>query len=323
MGRLIKNKHGFEMSFALMFSIIVGAVILFLAIYATSGFIKTSKYGQTTEAASSISALIDALETGGASSKGIKIDFKQESRTYYNCFSPNAVDVFGKQTIAFSQESGFGQKWAPPGGETTIRNKFIFADSIVQGEEFYLFSKPFNLGFKVGDITVISAKDYCFVAPPNDIEVEIDKFEFNNINITNRLTDCQEDSESVCFNSPGSNCKVNVFSEDGFETGYVEKLSVRMYYTGSLIYGAIFSNPAIYECNVLRLGAKASELAEVYNDKIEIVNIKNCNSVIGPYLNIISATGASISSSQGMTGIYEIAQQMEDQEQRAVCKIYS
>ena len=78
--KLLKDKKAIEMSFAWIFAIIVGAVILFLAIYAASRFIDVAKYGSYTEAAKSITILLDPLETGVASSTGTTIGFNRETR---------------------------------------------------------------------------------------------------------------------------------------------------------------------------------------------------------------------------------------------------
>ena len=64
------SKKAFEMSFAWMFSIIVGAIILFLAIYMTMKFIAPQRNISQSELAKSFGALLDPLETG----KGISVD---------------------------------------------------------------------------------------------------------------------------------------------------------------------------------------------------------------------------------------------------------
>ena len=59
----MKNKKALEMSFAWIFAIIAGIVILFLAIYATSQFIKTRRYEIDIQTAAKLAILLDPLET--------------------------------------------------------------------------------------------------------------------------------------------------------------------------------------------------------------------------------------------------------------------
>jgi hypothetical protein len=318
----MQGKRGFEMSFAWIFAIIVGAVILFLAIYAATQFIDVAKHRQYTEAAASISILLDPLETGIASATGSIIRFDKETQTHYNCYAPTLMDVFGKQTISFSEKSGFGQEWREPGGEITIRNKFIFANAVEQGENLYLFSKPFYTGFKVNDLIFASASEYCFIATPNIILEEIEQISLKNINLTNSIDECSEDSKKICFASGSSGCDVQVYSVDGYETGVVSKDGVEVTYVGALIYGAIFSNPVMYECNIQRLGAKINELGRVYSGKIEIVKLKDCGTAIAPELNSIISASSSIESSVDLLGIYTLAKLMDEKEDEALCKIY-
>lgn len=326
-GLLLKSRRAFDMPFSWIFAIIAGGVILFLAIYAAVNFIGVAKYRQYTEAAKSITIMVDPLETGIASAVGDVVGFRQETRTYYNCYAPTSAEPFGKQTIAFSEESGLGEKWAEQGGEISIRNKFIFAGKMEQGKNLYLFSKPFYMGFKVNDLIFATAKDYCFVAPPDLISDEIEQMSvLKNIKINNSIEECAEQSVVVCFgDTSDSRCDiaVNGGNDESFSVGYVLKNGEQIVYVGPLLYGAIFAEPEIYECNIKRLGAKISELAMVYKDKIELVKVKGCDSVIAPYLDSIALASSAIDASSKLGEIYQFAQQMDDENEVAECKIYS
>lgn len=322
--KLLKCKKGFDMPFSWIFAIIVGAVILFLAIYTTTKFIDVAKYEQYTEAAKSITILLDPLETGIASAVGDMIGFRKETRIHYNCYTPTIDNTFGKQTIAFSEKSGIGKEWAEAGGEISVRNKFIFSDKVEQGEELYLFSKPFYAGYKVSDIIMISTEDYCFVSAPNAILEELEQLNLKNINMSDSVSDCSQQSEKVCFNFANTGCDSVVYSSDAeFDIGYVEKQGQRVEYFDSLLYAAVFSAPEIYECNIQRIAAKSAELAEVYNTKIDIVTIKDCNSNLGPYLNVISTAAKAANSSLEFAALYDIIQEMDDLNKDAVCPLYA
>jgi hypothetical protein len=321
----INGKKALEMSFAWMFAIIAGAVILFIAIYASVQFIDVAKEAQYAKQAFGIDLLTDPLQSGIADATGGVISFDRETRVFWNCYLPTTVDAFGRNSVSFSEESGFGEKWKEPSVEIFIRNKFIFADAIEQGQEMYVFSKPFNLGFRVADLTFASSgsEEYCFVNPPSFVEDDILSLGvLKNLNVSDSLNSCGEEKISVCFGTLG--CDISVIGEDGgFDKGYVEKDGSKMYYSGNLVYGAIFGKPEIYECNVVRLGTKAAELADVYYDKIGLVSIKGCSSRLEPYLNVLSAAGREIKSSQDILIIHDIANEMHESEKEALCKIYS
>ena len=105
-----KSKKGFEMSFSMIFSLLAGGAILFLAIYAT---VKLVNQGQETtyiEAAKSIDNYLGDLVTGIADGASTKISFRKETRIMFDCDYPDVNSPFGKQSIRFSEESGIGEK---------------------------------------------------------------------------------------------------------------------------------------------------------------------------------------------------------------------
>jgi len=61
---MIKNKRAFEFSFSWLFAIIMGAVIIFLAIYAANKFIGTERAKQDTELGKELGIILLPIETG-------------------------------------------------------------------------------------------------------------------------------------------------------------------------------------------------------------------------------------------------------------------
>ncbi len=326
---LFKSKRAFEMSFNWIFALIAGAAILFIAIYGVTQFIGTAQHASYTEAATAVSMLFDPLETESASLISQVITFRKETRTLYQCFKPDELNPFGRQTIAFSEESGFGRKWADFGGEKTIKNKFLFSNTTEQGIKLYAFTKPFYTGFKVADLTIVSSQTYCFANPPEKI---LDSsVNLKNVNISDSVINCPEKSVKVCFNTAGGTmfseqtCDVRVYDDfDGsFDRGYVFKGTDRVYFIGNLVFAAIFSSPDKYECNIKRLGIKMSELAKVYKAKADYVSTKSCNSLIKPQLEELETVGKTIRTSNEMLGVYDIAKQMDELNEDTTCEIYS
>ena len=199
---MIKQKRGIALPFNWMFAIIAGIVILFLAIYGTAKFIETSEHQVYTETAAKLESLLDPMGTGLASGKATQVNFKKETRTYYEC---SDLGVFGKNTIAFSEKT-FGNKFGEKGGEINTK-KYVFANDVIEGKELNLFSKPFFMPFKIDDIIVISGEDYCFYQAPNEIQDEILGLNLKNINLVDDLESCT--GIKVCFGS-NAGCDITV-----------------------------------------------------------------------------------------------------------------
>ena len=324
---IIKNKGGFEMSFSMIFSIIAGGIILFLAIYATTKFITQGKETTYTESAKSIDNYLGDLVTGIAEGMSTKISFTKETRIFFDC-SNSSVDVnspFGKQTIGFSEESGIGQKWYNSTTKITRKNKYVFADNMEQGKKMFIFIKPFYMGFKVDDLIIMSSDNYCFVdngGIPIQIKEDLENLQMENVHFANM---CGNGNITVCFGG-GVDCNITVYPDTNgagyyeYETGRVQKNGeLPLNYVGNLLYGAIFSSKDIYDCNLERLGKKTAALAELYSGKISQVESKGCGSAIETELQILSSGfGETTIISQ-----YQTAKDMDDKNAGADCKIYS
>ena len=292
------------MSFNWIFAIIAGSVILFLAIFSAGKFIRTSEQTVFTETAASLISLFDPLETGLASGKAHEIGFKKKSRIFFDC-NENTNFPFGKQTIAFSEQT-FGDKFGEKGGRVNIDNKYIFAEEVVEGDKVYVFSKPFFMPFKITDIIVVTSADdnYCFYDSPEYIQESLEGLNLKNIHFPNQTSKCE--GIDVCFELNRIGCEIKVFEDEGYVLN--KKYGQRAYYVGNLVYGAIFSSPDIYECNVKRIKSKFDELAKLYLNKIDIIERKECDSNIGLKLNSVLG---SIENSRDLIGLYKEVEEID------------
>lgn len=263
---VIKNKKAIAMSFNWIFAIIAGGFILFIAIYGAGKFIKTSEQATYTETAASLSSLFDPLETGLASGKAHLINFKKDSKIFFDC-NEKLNPPFGKEYISFSEKT-LGDEYGESGGKVSIVNKYLFADNVVDGKSVYVFSKPFFMPFKVADITMIisGSEEYCFHDAPEKVREDLENLNLNSIIFVNSTSKCE--GVDVCFK--GGNCDIVV------EENHVKKRRDRLYYTEDMIYAAIFSSPSIYECNFKRLKNKFNEVAKIYIQKVNIMERQGC-----------------------------------------------
>ena len=267
-----------QFNFVWLFAIVAGGAILFLAIYGALQAGDTLRYGADTEAAKSIAILTDPLQAGFAEGSFGKIVFRQESRVNNICFDGE----FGKNDISVATRSDIGEEWSLPGGATSIHNKYIFSSGKSSGLDYYVFSKAFKFPYKVSDLIFLSPENYCFVNAPNGVP---------GLNVPNiEVGDCVvADAVRVCFGF-GDDCDVMVYGscnsgcDSVYDEGIVAKDGVDMKYVGSLMYGAIFSDKGVYDCNVRRLLYRAGKIAEEFVEKADLMDARNCNTNLKPDL---------------------------------------
>ncbi len=274
---LRKLKKKAEFDFVWLFAILAGAAILVLAIYGATKGASTLKYQQETQLAKSLAVVLGPLQAGFADSKTNMISFKQDTRITNSC-----SDIeFGTNMISTATKSGIGEPWSQQGGEIIIKNQYIFS-STQEGKKFDVFSKPFNYPFKVGDLLFISSDKYCIEKVPKELESEI-----KSIGLSNWYTEnCTEDMKTICFGS--LTCDINVVGtcsagcDTKYDEGYVQKDNERLYYVGSLMYGAIFADKELYDCNVNRLIYRATQISEILAEDAKIMDSRGCPTNMQP-----------------------------------------
>lgn len=321
----MRGKKGFEFSFAVIFALIVGAAILFLAIYAAVKLVESSTFSEQTAAAKELSVIFNPLETGLASGKSTLVNLNANTRIYNFCSESGS---FGNEKFSISQMSGFAKKWPLPGAGITVYNKYIFSDNVTEGKTVYFFSKPFQSPFKVSEIIFMTTKKYCFVDAPEFVKDEVSQLGLPNVKIEN----CSSSETKICFNSAG--CDIVVYpgcsgicdSDLGeYEFGEVRKNGVTLYYTDSLIYGAIFSSPEVYDCNFKRLMLRIEQISALYKDEAEFISGRGCGNNLGTNLQQLSeaAKSADSRSSSSILNLRESANAVDMQNSATEgCNIY-
>ena len=90
--------------------------------------------------------------------------------------------------------------------------------------------------------------------------------------------------ERICFGGGGSDCDVLVIGscvgecDSIFDVGVVSKTSGDFPYVGNLMYAAIFSNKAVYDCNVERLLFRTGTIADIFAEKTDLMDARDCGS---------------------------------------------
>jgi len=272
----MKNKKGFEFSFGWLFAIVVGAVIIFLAIYASTSLIRQNRNIQDTFAGKELGVILSPVETSLESGKTTIISFPVETRVFNEC---RTNGNFGSQGISVASKSGIGKEWQVPGEISRFYNKYIFSSSTIEGKGATVLVKPLIFPFEVADLIFMwsNTDEFCFVDAPGEIEDELTGLNIKNINFTTNLGDCKKLSKKVCF-STKSGCEVQV----DLISQSVKKNKQTLYFANdkenAFLYGAIFADNGIYECQVKRLMKRTAELALLYRAKSESLSSNGCSS---------------------------------------------
>ena len=320
---MTKNKKGLEMSFGWIFAVIVGAAIIFLAIYAAVKFVGVGRETVNTESAKQLEVLLTPIETGIEEGKVVPpISFPTESRIYNNC---TLRGNFGEQRIAVATSSSIGGKWTEPGLPVVMYDKYIFSERVIQGKEVNVFQKSFFMPFKIASLVFLWTDKYCFISAPNEIKEEVKTLGLRNIDVNESimsLTDCKKGSKTVCFYSELSGCDIIVYPD---QKSVAKKGKTPVYYEGSLLYGAIFSEPEIYNCEVGRLMKRASALSAVYLAKSMRISAESggCSSNLQGVLISYANAALQANSSLDLGRISFVSEGLESKnKQMTNCKLW-
>lgn len=309
-------KRGLEVSFAWIFAIIVGAFILFIAVYGAFNFISQGEVQTNTEISAQLVALLSPVETRIESGKYSKIDFNNEIRVTNKCSS---LGTFGDQTISTQGRSGFSGGWTESGVPIRMINKYFFSDSIEEGKRLHIFTKPFYAPYKIGDLIIASADNYCFVSAPEDIVDDLKTIGLPHISFTDRISKCVQNERIVCFSG---SCEIKVdlarraVIKDGKIAYYVEDEN------NAIFYAAIFSDLEIYECQIKRLMKRNAELAELYARKAEFLHGSGCSSNLAQELRSYSNFVGSITGSGALGSVMQEAERLGDENEVLSCRLF-
>lgn len=279
---LSNSKRGYEFSFAWIFTIFIGAAVIFFAIYLATQIVGTKQVERDSAEGKSIGILLTPIETQTEQSKFSKILLTDETTLYTNCEAPTSDDPFGSQLLSTSVKSPLGNPEIS-GIEITFHNKYLFpSSSTTTGkDEIYVLSKPLFLPFKVADLLIVwsDQEKFCFYDAPTDLKKELSDLKLANVFIQSTSTPCDNTNQQVvCFNiADSSRCDIIVdqnqhkVSKSGGNSYYIDPVSDDKF---SMMLAAIFSSPENYNCQIRRLMAHTSNLVNIYYEKSQRIQSK-------------------------------------------------
>lgn len=318
------KKRGFlQISFAWLFGIIAGAIILALAIFMVSKITHTGQYQTSAEVQKQISVLLNPLESGVQSGQVTTLDIASPTRIYNVC--NNQSGIFGEQSLSVSQQS-FG-KWSTQSQGISVPDRYIFSDNVTEGKEFLLFSKPFDFPFKVADLIYLTSASvkYCFTNTPAAIDTELSNLKQSNIVLENDPSLCPAGTVEVCFtNANGGGCsneKVNVTVS--YQSNTVTKDGNTVVFSGdALMYAAIFSDKQIYDCQLQRLMGRENELAKIYQGKVSLIQSAGCNIGFSSDLSALEKSSGGYRSESDLASIIQTVSKLQQDNEFSSCQLW-
>lgn len=327
------NKRGYEFSFSWIFAIIIGAVVIFIAIYITTQVIDTQRSGQQAVRGKELGTILIPLETNLEQAKSATISVPNPTKILNDCSTDT---TFGTQKIGTYIKSNIGGEWRKTNDtvKSEFHNKYLFSSAEVYGEKnFYVLSKPFKFPYKISDLMIVwpDTQKYCFVNAWDDVKHELkDDLKLQNIEFQNDKGSCsQESTITVCFTSDPS-CDIRVIIAGsgkqvihGSETLiYEDSFDDNDKY--ALLYAAIFSDPQIYRCQVTRIMQRASQLATLYSKKSDFITQKGCRSspLLPAALNAYKTKISSSINNFNLKSIAEEAKSLEEKNAALNCRLF-
>jgi hypothetical protein len=314
MKKIFLKKGALEISFGWLFAIIIGGVVIFSAIFLSSKITDSSDEIVSAEIGKEINILLNPLETSFETAQTTSIVLTTETRINNLCSDGTP---FGKQSLRIDQKRL--NEWTNTDIKTNSYSKYIFSKDQIEGKKFYIFSKPFNFPFKVADLIYLTSAEefYCFKNAPDSVKKEISELDQENLILEN----CTDEHIKICFS--GNNCDVNV----KYREGYLEKDNEKIYFenvgeSDALMYGAIFADKDIYECQVKRLMMRLEELCYIYYNK-EIANNKvGCEGSVSTELIQLKVLAGNFENSSGIKSIGLVAEDVEKKNRIGRCSLW-
>lgn len=334
------NKRGYEFSFVWIFAVIVGAFVIFLAVFTVYRIIDQERTRIDTVRGKEIGTLLTPAETNLEDSRLVSliVPRAQPTRLFNDCVPPDssAGNPFGTQKISALVKSSIGGDWQQfPGVQSSFHNKYLFAKNDSEAEEeFFVLSKPFIFPFKVADVIVLwsDTQKYCFIDTNAELKDELARLRVQekNVALEDSIDNCVFDSIKVCFDFDASECGVvvrvgqnEVNHKNLGSVFFPESTDVNNKY--ALLLAAIFSDPDKYECQMMRIGARATSLAETYIAKSNyLTSTSNCNSapLLPASLNNYITTAENIGSSVDLVQLKDEAEELKARNAPLNCRLF-
>jgi hypothetical protein len=309
-------RQGVAVSFSWLFSLIVGAVIIFLAVYASRSLVQTERQAQESGASVAFTNLFTPLRTGGSESFIPRaITFPQPALITLRC-TPTGMGVRVRFQDSLAGESDAYQ--------SVVRDSFISGNTTIQGKRVFSLVLPLRMPYLIGDVILLWSEPQCFVDAPEDMRSLFEMATNETITFANTLASCPRGSRKLCFAGASSPQRCDVRVDRIGQTITYENGTPKNYYD-SLLAPALFSTPALYECMLEQMGKETARLAEQYRAKSVLIQsgtLQGCAGGMDTLLGSFVSRARAFNNSQGLPRFMEEVATLRSAHDTLLCPLW-
>ena len=313
------DKRG-VIEFSWIFSVIVGAIILFLAFYFVGTNLLSQRYQQSTIAAQSLDIILNPFAQFGEVKEMSQAPLALEQLSTINISCDYKAQGMGYNDITIATK---GEQGIP----RIVYDKYIYAEQSLETKKFQALSMPFEIPWRVADIMILWPYDkkYCFMNAPAFIEDALGNSTSTGLNISSiHFSSCPAGSIKVCFGS-GSGCDIKVEGAANHQ-GKTTKAGKSVFFAGdALMYASIFSEREIYNCNLRRLSSRITGQAQIYEEKARALSGKGCSTAfnLAPLKTAADTVSGSTPPTDGqLNTLWQTSQNIKSQNNVADCNLF-
>jgi len=275
--------------FAWIFSVIVGALILFFTFFFLSQYAKqVEKPSRQITIASGINILVEPFSAISNLAE-IRAEILELPKNY-------VVEIGCEKNYNTIKAKNIKEKYFEISEK--VYDKYIFSKTIntSKNNKFLVYSMPIEIPFHVGNAIVIVTEDACLKDLPykkNELKEVIEELEIEKIPKIN-FTGCDDKN------------KYNKGEGDYGNLG--GKIWIR-----NLVSAAVFSDKELYNCNLDRILDRAIKIADILKGKAEIASVYGCDygNIVG-ILEEYKNKAEKLKGNQDLAEFYNIIKQLED-----------
>ena len=275
----MKTNKAQGMQFAWIFALIIGAAILFLAVFFSGKLLQTGTYQTEAELAKSLDVLLNPFASVSQAEVSLSKPVSLPEKTQVNFSCSLSQDSETMSVLLKKGETPF---------QYAIKNKYIFSEDF-NTKDLWVFGKPFNAAWKVDDLIFVVSRNYCFINPDDRIGKELRELNASLIQVVSDAGNCKPDSVKVCFSGI---CDIYVNSE----ANHVRTKSGKVlgFIDDATMYAAVFG-PKMYDCNIERLMKRLGLQADIFLAKVNLLTERGCYGInaVKPELVGLKAAAAN------------------------------
>jgi len=275
-------------AFAWLFSIIIGAAILFLAFFFVTQYGKqVAQPQEQVGLGSGINMLLEPFTAVGSlvEAKGSILEFTSNVYIEFGC---NSVNDYSEIKAKKATHKTFDLT-------KNAYDKYIFSNIITtqEKESLLAFSVPIKEPFYIATPTIITKGNYCFVGLPFQYKNILESIDDNinetkyNFNYTSSQGSCPAGYTKVCFSLSGCDININCLDASCNYGSINDK-----FWFNELVFAGIFSKSETYNCNLDRILERAKKVAFIYKQKS--LNLQNKGCAMGGMVSALDAFTAAI-----------------------------